>query len=167
MAANDAAAQAGGGKHWTKAEREARTMTEVKPAKPETKEPPAWVTNPPDILTDAQDQKLFRKIAKQLLALDVGFCQMDTDFLAWYIQSKRQFDALEPMVLAAAQRGDVKNLSSIVKTRNTLFTQCRACANELGMTINSRCHLVAAPAKQEEPDPLAELREQFARKKQA
>ena len=162
MAANDAAAAAsGGGKHWTKAERQARLESEVKPPPPKSSDP-SWIKNPPDYLTE-QQKKDFRRFARQLLALDVGFCQMDVEFLAWYIVARDEYEVASIHVQDALMDGASKPAATWIKTRNTLFAQARACANELGLTISSRCKLVIPQREDDEADrnPIIQLMERF------
>lgn len=151
MAANDAAAERNGsGKHWTKAEREARIQSEVKPQSEKKVMAPKW-------LEDKELREEFYKYAAILKSMDVGFCQMDADFLGWYLTSRKEYNACSEYVREAIFVGDSKQASSWVKTRNTLFAQAKACAGELGLTIDARCNLVAPEKKDEDENPLAAL----------
>lgn len=63
---------------------------------------------------------------------------------------------LEHLVAAKAATG--KALAAAVKNQNTYFTQARACANDMGMTITSRCRLILPESCQpKETNPLEEM----------
>ena len=65
-------------------------------------------------------------------------------------------EMLEHLVAAKAATG--KALAAAVKNQNTYFTQARACANDMGMTITSRCRLVLPESSQpKEVNPLEEM----------
>lgn len=155
MAANDAAAEKNGsGKHWTKAERELRLLTEVKPQTEKKVMAPKW-------LTDKALREEFYELAKLLKAMDVGFCQPDGDFLATYLATRQEYLAATKHVRLALNDGDEKAAKTWTGTRDKLFTECRACANELGLTISSRCKLVAPEPKEEIENPLEALRRKY------
>lgn len=155
MAANDAAAEKNGsGKHWTKAERELRLVTEVKPQAERKVMAPKW-------LTDKALREEFYELAKLLKAMDVGFCQPDGDFLAMYLATRQEYLAATKHVRLALNAGDAKAAKSWTGTRDKLFSECRACANELGLTISSRCKLVAPEPKTEVENPLETLRRKY------
>lgn len=155
MAANDAAAQKNGsGKHWTKAERELRVLTEVKPKAEKKVMAPKWLTN-------KTHRAEFYELAKLLKDMDVGFCQPDADFLAIYILTRTEYLAASNHVRKAVASGDSKEAKAWASTRDKMFSECRACANELGLTISSRCKLVAPEPEEQTVDPLAELRKKY------
>ncbi len=148
MAANDAAAERrGSGKHWTKAERESRIRSEVKPKSGKKVMAPKW-------LTDEKLRREFYEIAKMLGGLDVGFSQTDADFLGWYLTSRQEYNAASNHVRRAINGGDAVAASKWTKTRNTLFSEAKACAQMLGLTVDARCKLVAPEPKEQENDPL-------------
>lgn len=65
-------------------------------------------------------------------------------------------EMLEHLVAAKAATG--KALAAAVKNQNTYFTQARACANDMGMTITSRCRLVLPESSQpKEPNAFEEM----------
>lgn len=150
MAVNDAAAATGGGKHWTKAERELRLATEVKPESPKKVMAPKW-------LTDRTLREEFYKISKLLSSLNVGFCETDADYLGWYLTARQEYNDASVYVRDALTAGDAKTAKSWAKTRNTFFTEARTCANALGLTIDSRCRLVAPIPQEPEDNPLEAL----------
>lgn len=155
MTANDAAAAAnGGGKHWTKSERALRLASEVKPPTDKRVLAPKW-------LKDETLRKEFYSLRDQLVAMDTGFSKSDADFLAWYLTARQEYNAASNHVRKAINEGDPQAAAAWTRTRNKFFTEARACANELGLTINSRCKLIAPPAEPE-ANPLEDLRKRFA-----
>ena len=151
MAANDAAAERNGsGKHWTKTEREARIAGEIKPKIEKKVMAPKW-------LSDKTLRAEFYDYARILSDMDVGFCQTDADFLGWYLTSRQEYNATSEHVRNAIKDGDAALASKWTKTRNTLFSEAKACAQMLGLTVDARCRLVAPAAKDEEADPLEAL----------
>lgn len=155
MAANDAAAQKNGsGKHWTKAERELRVLTEVKPKAEKKVMAPKWLANK-DLRAE------FYELAKLLRSMNVGFSQPDADFLAMYLTTRSEYLKTAGHVRRAITEGDSKGAKTWISSRDKLFSECRACANELGLTISSRCKLVAPEPEKQEADPLAELRKKY------
>lgn len=65
-------------------------------------------------------------------------------------------EMLEHLVAAKATTG--KALAAAVKNQNTYFTQARACANDMGMTITSRCRLILPESSQpKEPNAFEEM----------
>lgn len=158
MAANDAtAAKNGGGKHWTKAERQLRIATEVRPDPAVT----AKKVMAPKWLTDAALRKEFYELSKILSGLGVGFCASDADFLGLYLTTKQEYLAASRHVRLALNSGDGKAAKTWTGTRDKLFSECRACANELGLTISSRCKLVAPEPKVEQENPLELLKRKY------
>ena len=133
--------QARGSKHLTKAEIQERQEREIKP-----------ITDniiAPDYLTKKQKDE-FDKIAEQLGKLKI-MGETDVDALARYIVSRSMYEnAVKQM-----RKTEVKNSPLLfekwLKIQDKLFKQCRASANDLGLSISSRCKLVVPEAKKETP----------------
>ena len=144
--------QANGRKHLTKAETAARAASEVKLEKPKRISVPAWL--PEDLKGD------FRKIAKELLDADMGAAQLDRDTIGRLVVAQAQYTAATRMVRDLLDQEDVEGAASWSNLQEKYFKQARACANDLGLTITSRCCLVVpkAPA-QAEGNPLLRLLE--------
>jgi P27 family predicted phage terminase small subunit len=115
---------------------------------------------PPKYLTAAQ-RKEFMEIAEKLVSLDI-FSELDVDNLARYLDSKYQYiqitkdiKKVKPTFVVEDDEGNKKIFANedypvLVRTRTTLFKECRAAANDLGLTITSRLKLVIPePAKKE------------------
>ena len=133
--------QARGSKHLTKAEIQERQEREIKP-----------ITDniiAPAYLTKKQKDE-FYKIADQLKKLKI-LGETDVDALARYITAKDMYEnAVKQM-----RKPEVKNnpvaFEKWLKVQDKLFKQCRASANDLGLSISSRCKLVVPEAKKETP----------------
>lgn len=133
--------QARGSKHLTKAEIQERREREIKP-----------ITDniiAPDYLTKKQKEEFYR-IADQLKKLKI-LGETDVDALARYITAKEMYEnAVKQM-----RKTEVKNnpilFEKWLKIQDKLFKQCRASANDLGLSISSRCKLVVPEAKTETP----------------
>lgn len=133
--------QARGSKHLTKAEIQDRQEREIKP-----------ITDniiAPAYLTKTQKTE-FYKISEQLEKLNI-MGETDVDALARYITSRNMYEnAVKQM-----RKKEVKNNPHLyekwLKIQDKLFKQCRASANDLGLSISSRCKLVVPEAKKETP----------------
>ena len=144
--------QANGRKHLTKAEAVERAASEVRLEKPKRISVPSWLPN--DLRGD------FRKIAKELLSADMGAAQLDRDTIGRLVVAQAQYTAATRMVRDLLDQEDVEDAASWSNLQEKYFKQARACANDLGLTITSRCRLVVpkAPA-QAEGNPLLRLLE--------
>ena len=182
MDVNLAVVKNGGGKHWTKAEIEARQRSEVKAGKPRNLTPPKWLSKPA--------ATLFRRYAKELLALpgDV-VSKLDTGTLARYCDCEATYGeaSRHKEVWLARLGAQIPDLSGggEIATQDEIHERekeysdaqaqldywigqmaklekiCRGCATELGMTVSSRCRLVVPKAEEPAEDPLEELRRRF------
>ena len=172
------------GKHWTKAEIEARKASEPKLSKPKALKPPAWLSDPA--------KKLFRSYAKQLLEFPSGIVSsLDTGTLArycdcelsygeasaqksfWLEISRRRLEALcDPDTVATPglDRKQFEIAYEESKTQIDFWTRqmvkfekmARSSATEMGMTVSSRCRLVVPKSDTaDEADPLAELQKRL------
>lgn len=143
-----------GGKHWTKAEKAERIAGEVKPKTDKKVMAPRW-------LTDEALRKEFYSIARMLTDMGAGFCQTDADFLGWYLTARQEYNAATRHVRISLNSGDADGAKAWTATRNKFFSEAKACAQELGLTISSRCQLVAPAPKEPESSPLDKLRQKY------
>lgn len=121
-----------GKKHLTKAEIEARRKAELK-VDLKNVEVPEYL--PPKL------QEEFKEIAKQLL--DVGIMtELDEDCLARYLLSKQNYLQYTSMLSKATKANKIMEMEKLMSMQDKAFKQCRATANDLGLTIASRCKLV-------------------------
>lgn len=156
--------EAKGKKHLTKAETAQRKAREPKPTVPKTAVPPKWLAEPL--------RKDFRAIGKQLIDLGI-YSKLDADALGRYLMAQHQWLIATQMAEKALTRRkasgiegvpprldpDMDEAESWGRIQERYFKQARNCANDLGLTITSRCRLVlpeGAGAK-EPPNPVLEL----------
>ena len=133
--------EARGAKHLTKDEIQERRESELKP-----------ITDniiAPSFLTKKQKNE-FNRITEQLEKLKI-MGETDVDALARYIVANDFYiNAVKQM-----RKPDVKNdpvkFESWAKIQERYFKQCRASANDLGLSISSRCKLVVPKTDTETP----------------
>lgn len=126
-----------GKKNLTKKEIEERRAQEVK-APNDKVEPPSYL---PQELKEE-----FNRIANELIEIDI-MSNLDCEALARFIVSESQYQKVSERVIKMKTIGP--NYMELIKTQEKLFKMARQAANDLGLTISSRCKLVV-PKKQEE-----------------
>lgn len=122
----------------------------------------------PSYLT-AKQKREFEELAAELMALDI-FSNLDVDVLARYLDSKYQYLQLvrdmkkikptETIQLDDGRKITVANddYPKLLRAKNTLFTECRQAASDLGLTISSRLKLVIPQQENSQPKSEAEKR---------
>lgn len=130
--------EARGAKHLTKAEKAEREATEIKPI--------ADNITAPAYLTKKQKDE-FNKYSEQLQKLKI-MGETDIDALARYVISHELYIKLSKQISKTAIYSDPILLDQYMKNQDRMFKQCRASANDLGLTISSRCKLVVPEAKE-------------------
>ena len=146
-----------GRKHLSKSEKTQRAAQEVDLPKPAKMRVPKWL--PEYLKAD------FRALAKELLAADMGAAQLDRDTLGRYVVAQHQFTAVCKLVQDALDQEDVDQVNKWTKAQKSYFEQARACANDLGMTITSRCRLVLPEGgRPKEPNPFERMMEERMRR---
>ena len=137
-----------GKKHLTRAEIEERQKTEIHTDHVNVK--------PPDYLNEEEVKEFYR--ISQIL-LDIGIItELDEDCLAHYLISNssyikytKKIRALEDELLEAKRTDRKEKLKSEIDTyltyQDKALKQCRACANDLGLSISSRAKLVMPQPK--------------------
>ncbi|WP_133016920.1 phage terminase small subunit P27 family [Clostridium cuniculi] len=131
--------KAKGRKHLTKEEIKNRTLTEIVA--------PADNIIPPDWLNE-ELKETFIKYAKQLEELDI-ISNLDVEALARYVVVEYEYRDYT-MQLLSIEKVNTKYIA-IKKLQSEAFKEARAAASDLGLTIASRCKLVAPKPKQEKP----------------
>lgn len=129
-----------GRKHLSKTEKAQRAAQEVNLPKPDKMPVPKWLPK--------EYRTAYRNLSKQLLEADMGMAVLDADTVARYVVAQANYTAVLPLVQKAMTEEDVAMLKEYTKAQNTYFTQARACANDMGMTITSRCRLVLPESSQ-------------------
>lgn len=132
--------QARGSKHLTKAEIQERQEREIKP-----------ITDDiiaPDYLTKKQ-KDIFYKLASQLEKLKI-MGETDVDALARYIVANDSYVHATKQLRKSNVKNDPTLYDLWIRTQERSFKMVRASANDLGLTITSRCKLVVPGANKEE-----------------
>lgn len=130
-----------GKKHFTQAEINERMEREIKPITDDI--------TPPAYLTKKQKDE-FLKISSQLEKLKI-MGETDVDALARYVVANDFYiNAVKQM-----RKPEVKNnpvlFDSWSKIQERYFKQCRSSANDLGLSISSRCKLVVPETNDDKP----------------
>lgn len=159
-----------GRKHFTKAEIDARLDAEdgvltpeisgdAKKFKTPSVKVPSWLAE--------NLKREFRATARQLFAARI-YSNLDADTLARYLLARVDWLNAEKMANHFIVSKDGENAQLWSGIQDRYFKQCRACANDLGMTITSRCRMVipqgtagATTGRPEEPE------DEFTRKLRA
>ena len=129
-----------GNKHLTKAEIEARRNGEVGPLDGNIA--------PPGYLTKKQKAE-FNTIAGQLQELKI-MGETDIDALARYVVANTFYINAVKKLRSKEVRDDPELFGSWLKIQEKMFNQCRASANDLGLSISSRCKLVVPATEKAE-----------------
>ncbi|WP_297232636.1 phage terminase small subunit P27 family [uncultured Flavonifractor sp.] len=146
-----------GRKHLSKAEKARRAAQEVELPKPKTMRLPKWLPE--------EHRKEFRTLARELLAADMGAAQLDRDTLGRYVVAQAQYAQACKMAGEALTAKNAALAEKWTKIQDTCFKQARACANDMGMTITSRCRLVLPEgAKKKEKNPFEQMMEERMRR---
>lgn len=131
--------QARGSKHFTKAEIEERKNREIKPIADNIIAPP--------YLTKKQKDEFYR-IADQLKRLKI-LGETDVDALARYIVANDFYINAVKQMRKTEVKSDPVRFEAWAKIQERYFKQCRSSANDLGLSISSRCKLVVPETKKE------------------
>ena len=136
-----AVVQARGAKHLTKAEIQERQDSEPKP-----------ITDnivAPEYLTKKQ-KTTFYKIAAQLEKLNI-LGETDVDALGRYITANDFYINAVKKMRTKEVKDSALLFEAWSKVQERYFKQCRSAANDLGLSISSRCKLVVPEIKTETP----------------
>ena len=131
--------QARGAKHLTKNEIAERQAREIKP-----------ITDniiPPSYLTAKQKQD-FDRYVDQLKKLKI-IGETDVDALARYIVANDFYINAVKQMRKKEVRDDPIKFETWSRIQERYFKQCRSSANDLGLSISSRCKLVVPEPKTE------------------
>ncbi len=132
---------ANGKKNLTKAEIEQRRNSEVKPITDDIVAPA--------ILTKKQKDEFYR-IANQLKKLKI-MGETDVDALARYIIANDFYTNAVKKMRTKDVKDDPFLFEKWSKVQERYFKQCRSSANDLGLSISSRCKLVVPQTNAETP----------------
>ena len=127
-----------GRKHLTRAEEDARRDREVVVPAPQRAKPPKWL--PKEL------HREFRAIGKQLI--DVGlYTDLDADNLGRYLVAHHEYisataEVQRALTQAPGHARDLEAADGWGRVQERYFKQARNCANDMGLTVSSRCRLV-------------------------
>lgn len=142
---------ANGKKHLSKSEEAQRRSSEVVVEKPQRATPPKWL--PEGLKSD------FRSIGKQLIAAGL-YTALDADTLGRYLVAQHEWYLATVQVEKAYRERDPEEVEDWSRIQDRHFKQARNCANDLGLTVTSRCRLVVPDTgqqKMEENNPFFTL----------
>jgi P27 family predicted phage terminase small subunit len=122
-----------GAKHLTRAEEDARRDQEVVVPVPDKATPPKWL---PKAL-----RKDFCKLGGQLLSVGL-YSDLDADNLGRYLVAHQQWLQATAQAAVYLQSCDAENADVWGKLQDRYFKQARACANDMGLSVTSRCRIV-------------------------
>ncbi len=131
-----------GRKNLTKKEIEERRKQEIKA--------PADKVEAPSYLPDNLKAE-FNRIANELI--DIGIMSnLDCEALARFLISEYNYQKVSKKLLKMGV--DNPKYGETVRLQERLFTMARQSANDLGLTISSRCKLVVPKKEEKEEDPI-------------
>lgn len=121
--------------------------------KPKTARPPKWL---PEML-----KKDFRALGKRLIAAGL-YTDLDADTLGRYLVAQHQWLIATQQAegALATTPPDQEGADTWGRLQDRYFKQARNCANDMGLTVSSRCRLVvpeAAKQSGEENNPFLQL----------
>ena len=128
-----------GKKHLTKKEIEERKAREVK-AKSDSIEAPSYL---PKKLKEE-----FDRIANELISIGI-MSNLDCEALARFVMSEHQWQLVTKDLLKRKTINE--EYFEVVKLQERVFKMARQSANDLGLTISSRCKLVVPKTEEEKP----------------
>lgn len=143
--------KANGKKHLSKAEEAERRAREANIPKAKSAKPPKWL---PEYL-----KKDFRALGKKLIASGI-YTDLDADTLGRYLVAHHQWVRATWNAEDYLNQDDVEQADAWGKLQDRYFKQARNCANDLGLTVTSRCRLVvpeSAKQKTENQNPFLQL----------
>ncbi len=132
---------ANGKKNLTKAEIKARLESEIKPVTDNI--------TAPAYLTKKQKEEFYR-YSGQLQKLKI-MGETDVDALARYIVANDFYIQAVKKLRSAEVKNNPVLFDLWAKNQERYFKQCRSSANDLGLSISSRCKLVVPETNKEVP----------------
>lgn len=105
---------------------------------------------PPSYLY-AKQKREFEEISAQLVELGI-FSNLDVDGLARYLDAKTEYQRVNTAIrkLKPTYPSEVDLYTKLNRARKSLSDECRAYANELGLTVNARLKLVMPEGEKRE-----------------
>lgn len=131
---------ANGRKHLSQTEEADRRAMEVQVPAAKAAKPPKWL---PVYL-----KKDFRALGKKLIAAGL-YTALDGDTLGRYLVAHHQWTAATDEVQKHLDERNAEEADVWGKIQERYFKQARNCANDMGLTVTSRCRLVVPPSGQQ------------------
>ena len=132
-----------GRKHMSGAEKEARLEADALARNAAGKctavHAPKWL--PKELRPD------FKELRDQLTELSL-ISKMDRDILGFFLVARSEYAAAGRRASAAIAAGDDEGAQSWSNVQDKYFKQARGCANDLGLSVSSRCRLIL-PSKED------------------
>lgn len=87
--------------------------------------------------------KEFDELAEKLKLLKI-MTELDEDCLARYLLSKSNYLKITKKLdkIISKSEINISEIDDLISIQDKLFKQCRAAANDLGLSISSRCKLI-------------------------
>lgn len=145
---------ANGKKHFSKKELSERSGRDVRPQKTVKQ------LRAPDYVPDSLRDR-FNKLSRQLIELMPSMvARPDADTLARYVMAEHAYIDAHEKETEALSNYSIEAASKWAGIADKHFKQCRSCAQDLGLTLSSRCSLVLpSPAEPEPENPFLKLHE--------
>ena len=124
---------------------------EVRLPAAKTAKPPKWL---PEYL-----KKDFRALGKKLITTGL-YTDLDGDTLGRYLVAHHQWTAATDEVQKWLDQRKAEEADAWGKIQERYFKQARNCANDMGLTVTSRCRLMVPSSAQqngEEDNPFLRL----------
>lgn len=131
--------EAKGRKHLSEREKAERAAGEIHAVADGPVEPPAF-------LRKKKQQEEFRDFEKRLRGLGI-FSELDADSLGMYLLAKEDYLNARKEATKAIRAKHSELASAWTAIQDRYFKQARACANDMGLTVTSRCRLVVPQQK--------------------
>lgn len=106
---------------------------------------------PPPYLTGEKLREEFHELAEKLQPIGM-MTELDADRLAQYVMSRALYNQYTAKLTKMIRNGDSSELARTQRLQTQAFNQCRACANDLGLSVTSRAKLALQRMRQDEED---------------
>lgn len=147
--------EATGKKHLSKSEIEERKNSELKVDLKNIQIP--------SILKTKKLKTEFEVLSSKLLKIGI-MTELDEDCLARYLLAKQNYEKCTSLLNKATKKGDIYDMEKLTSMQDKYFKQCRACGNDLGLNIASRCKLVVPKNLNDPPAKKNKFIEKFVEK---
>lgn len=101
-------------------------------------------------------KKKWKELAKELADLGL-FSRLDYDTLTRYVLSQAQWHNATAQVAKYMSRKDVEGASDWASLQDKFYKQARNAANDMGLTVTSRCKLVIPKVEEKQDSPFLTL----------